>query len=197
LRDRSAARGPLLAITNLVATSTTIPCHCGNFAEARASTIGALADWHRLCGVNLTGPVLGTKVSVLALRASGQHSAYGSAIVNLASVAGLVGSSNDLLYSMPRAGSLCSPSRQRSNSRARATRGRSTPIWAIGVLAIRARNMSTNDLEPARQQTLNRIPIGRMGTATDIAKGIVFLASDDSGFMTGAGLVGDGSITAQ
>jgi hypothetical protein len=37
--------------------------------------------------------VLGTKVSVLALRASGQHSAHGSAIVNLASVAGLVGSS--------------------------------------------------------------------------------------------------------
>jgi Enoyl-(Acyl carrier protein) reductase len=36
---------------------------------------------------------------------------------------------------------------------------------------------------------LNRIPIGRMGTATDIATGIVFLASDDSGFMTGAGLV--------
>src|SRR5947209_4680815 len=64
------------------------------------------------------------------------------------------------------------------------------------VLAIRARNMSTNDLEPARQQTLNRIPIGRMGTATHIAKSIVFLASDDSGFMTGAGLVVDGGITA-
>jgi NAD(P)-dependent dehydrogenase (short-subunit alcohol dehydrogenase family) len=49
--------------------------------------------------------------------------------------------------------------------------------------------MSTNGLEPARQQTLNRIPIGRMGTATDIAEDIVFLASDDSGLMTGAGLV--------
>jgi NAD(P)-dependent dehydrogenase (short-subunit alcohol dehydrogenase family) len=54
--------------------------------------------------------------------------------------------------------------------------------------------MSTNDLEPVRQQTLNRIPIGRMRTATDIAKGIV---SYDSGFMTGAGLVVDGGITAQ
>ena len=57
--------------------------------------------------------------------------------------------------------------------------------------------MSTNDLEPARQQTLNRIPIGRMGTATDIAKGTVFVASNDSGFMTGADLVVDGGITAQ
>src|SRR4029077_16575169 len=65
------------------------------------------------------------------------------------------------------------------------------------VLAIRARNLGTNDLEPARQQTLKRIPIGRMGTVTDIAKGIVFLASDDAGFMTGAGLVVDGGITPQ
>jgi NAD(P)-dependent dehydrogenase (short-subunit alcohol dehydrogenase family) len=47
------------------------------------------------------------------------------------------------------------------------------------------------------QQALTRIPIGRMGTVTDIAKGIVFLASDDAGFMTGAGLVVDGGITAQ
>jgi NAD(P)-dependent dehydrogenase (short-subunit alcohol dehydrogenase family) len=53
------------------------------------------------------------------------------------------------------------------------------------------------DLEPARQQTLTRIPIGRTGTVTDIAKGIVFLASDDTAFMTGAGLVVDGGITAQ
>jgi len=57
------------------------------------------------------------------------------------------------------------------------------------VLAIRARNLG--------QQTLNRIPIGRMGAVSDIAKGIVFLASDDACFMTGAGLVVDGGITAQ
>ena len=63
-----------------------------------------LADWHRLCGVNLTGVFLGTKLSALALRESGQHSAHGSAIVNLASVAGLVGSSNDPLYSMTKGG---------------------------------------------------------------------------------------------
>ena len=57
--------------------------------------------------------------------------------------------------------------------------------------------LGTNDLEPARQHALTRIPLGRMGTVTDIAKGIVFLASDDAGFMTDAGLVFDGGITAQ
>ena len=65
------------------------------------------------------------------------------------------------------------------------------------VLVMRARNLGTNDIEEARRQTLARRPIGRMGTMSDIAKGIVSLASDDAGFMTGAGLVVDGGITAQ
>jgi NAD(P)-dependent dehydrogenase (short-subunit alcohol dehydrogenase family) len=65
------------------------------------------------------------------------------------------------------------------------------------VLAMRARNLGTNDLDMARQQALTRLPIGRMGTPHDIARGIVFLAADDAALMTGAGLVVDGGITAQ
>ena len=57
--------------------------------------------------------------------------------------------------------------------------------------------IGTNDIEAARRQVIERLPIGRMGTPGDIAKGIVFLASDDAAFMTGAGLVIDGGITAQ
>ncbi len=164
-----------------------------------------LADWDRLCGVNLTGVFLGTKLSVPALRESGQRSAHGSAIVNLASVAGLVGSSNDPLYSMTKGGvTLFTKSAAlefaRKGYRIRVNSmhpGTIETDMGDQVLAIRARNLGTNDLEPARQETLKRIPIGRMGTVTDIAKGIVFLASDDAGFMTGAGLVIDGGITAQ
>jgi len=164
-----------------------------------------LADWHRLCGVNLTGVFLGTKLSAPALRESGQRSAHGSAIVNLASVAGLVGSSNDPLYSMTKGGvTLFTKSAAlefaRMGYRIRVNSmhpGTIDTDMGDQVLAIRARNLGTNDLEPARQQTLERIPIGRMGNVTDIAKGILFLASEDSGFMTGAGLVIDGGITAQ
>jgi 3(or 17)beta-hydroxysteroid dehydrogenase len=65
------------------------------------------------------------------------------------------------------------------------------------VLTMRARNLGTNDIEDARRQALARLSIGRMGTVSDIAKGIVFLASDDAGFITGAGLVVDNRITAQ
>src|SRR5215472_17248117 len=56
-----------------------------------------LADWHRLCAVNLTGVFLGTKLALPALRDRARHSAHGSAIVNLSSVAGIVGSSGDPL----------------------------------------------------------------------------------------------------
>jgi 3(or 17)beta-hydroxysteroid dehydrogenase len=65
------------------------------------------------------------------------------------------------------------------------------------VLVARARNLGTNEIAAARQQVLERLPIGRMGTPNDIAKGILFLASDDAAFMTGAGLILDGGITAQ
>jgi 3(or 17)beta-hydroxysteroid dehydrogenase len=59
----------------------------------------SLADWQRLCGVNLTGVFLGTKLALPALRQSAQRSPHGSAVVNLSSVAGLVGSTGDPLYS--------------------------------------------------------------------------------------------------
>jgi 3(or 17)beta-hydroxysteroid dehydrogenase len=61
----------------------------------------------------------------------------------------------------------------------------------------RARNQRSNDVEAARRVALNSHPIGRLGVPNDIAKGIVFLASDDAGFVTGAGLVVDGALTAQ
>jgi 3(or 17)beta-hydroxysteroid dehydrogenase len=61
----------------------------------------------------------------------------------------------------------------------------------------RARNPSTNQVDAVRQQAMARHPISRLGVPDDIAKGIVFPASDGSGFMTGAGLVIDGGPTAQ
>ena len=59
-----------------------------------------------------------------------------------------------------------------------------------------AQQQGTNDTEQARQATLALHPIGRLGVAEDIAKGIVFLASDDAGYMNGAGLIVDGGMTA-
>lgn len=65
------------------------------------------------------------------------------------------------------------------------------------TFAARARHRGNNDVEAARRAALSTHPIGRLGRPEDIANGIVFLASDDAGFMTGAGLVVDGGLTAQ
>ena len=165
----------------------------------------SLEEWHRLCAVNLTGVFLGTKHALPALRERARQSPHGSAIVNLASVAGLVGSQLDPLYSLTKGGvTLFTKSAAlefaRKGYRIRVNSihpGTTETDMGDQVLAMRARNLGTNDLDAARQQALARLPIGRMGTVTDIAKGIVFLASDDAGFMTGAGLVVDGGITAQ
>jgi 3(or 17)beta-hydroxysteroid dehydrogenase len=165
----------------------------------------SLADWHRLCGVNLTGVFLGTKLALPALRESARRSPHGSAVVNLSSVAGLVGSSGDPLYSMTKGGvTLFTKSSAlefaRKGYRIRVNSihpGTTETEMGDQVLVMRARNLGTNDIEEARRQALARLPIGRMGTVTDIAKGIVFLASDDAGFMTGSSLVVDGGITAQ
>jgi 3(or 17)beta-hydroxysteroid dehydrogenase len=165
----------------------------------------SLADWHRLCAVNLTGVFLGTKLALPALRASGERSPHGSAIVNLSSVAGIVGSPSDPLYSMTKGGVALFT---KSAALEFARKGYKVRVNSIHpglietdmgaqVFASRAQQLGTNDLDAARRQSLERLPIGRLGTVTDIAKGIVFLASDDAGFMTGAGLVVDGGTTAQ
>src|SRR5262249_1749985 len=64
----------------------------------------SLAEWGRLCAVTLTGVFLGTKLCLPALRDAAKDSAHGSAIVNLASTAGIVGSTQDPLYSMTKGG---------------------------------------------------------------------------------------------
>jgi 3(or 17)beta-hydroxysteroid dehydrogenase len=64
----------------------------------------SLAEWGRLCAVNLTGVFLGTKLCLPALREAAHRSAHGSVIVNTASTAGIVGSTQDPLYSMTKGG---------------------------------------------------------------------------------------------
>src|SRR5712691_1889155 len=139
----------------------------------------SLAEWQRLCAVNLTGVFLGTKLAIPALREAGEASPHGSAIVNLASVAGLVGSTQDPLYSLTKGGvTLFTKSAAlefaRKGYRIRVNSmhpGTIDTDMGDQVLVARARNLGTNDIEEARAQIIARAPIGRMGNVTDIAKG--------------------------
>ena len=165
----------------------------------------SMDEWHRLVAVNLTGVVLGTRIALPHLKARGATSAHGSAIVNLASVAGLVGSQLDPLYSLTKGGVTLFTKSTALEFGRKGYRIRVNSIHP-GVIdtdmgqqtfAMRARALGTNDTEATRKTSQTMHPIGRLGVAEDIAKGIVFLASDDAGFMTGSGLVVDGGYTAQ
>ena len=165
----------------------------------------SLDEWQRLVAINMTGVFLGTKLTLPALRERAAQTPHGSAIVNLASVAGLVCSQLDPLYSMTKGGVTLFT---KSTALEFARKGYRVRVNSIhpGVIqtdmgeqtfAARARYHGTNDTQAARNIALGTHPIGRLGIPNDIAKGIVFLASDDAGFMTGAGLVVDGGLTAQ
>lgn len=164
-----------------------------------------LDDWNKLVGVNMTGVFLGTKLCADALAARGADSPHGSAIVNTSSIAGLVGSQLDPLYSMTKGGvALFTKSTALFFSR-KGQRIRCNSIhpgvidtdMGAQTFVSRAQKQGLNDPAKAKEFSAKMHPIGRLGVAEDIAKGIVFLASDDAGFMTGAGLVVDGGLTAQ
>ncbi len=164
-----------------------------------------LDDWHKLVAVNMTGVFLGTKLCADALAARGEDSPHGSAIVNTASVAGLVGSQLDPLYSMTKGGvTLFTKSTAlyfaRKGQRVRCNSihpGVIDTDMGAQTFVSRAQKQGLNDPSKAKEYSAKMHPIGRLGVAEDIAKGILFLASDDSGFMTGSGLVVDGGITEQ
>lgn len=162
-------------------------------------------DWKRLVDVNLTGVWLGAKLAVPALRAAGENSAQGSAIVNLASVAGLVGSQLDPLYSLTKGGVTLFTKSAALNFARKGYRIRVNSVhpgvidtdMGAQTFVARATQTQTNDTERARERAISGHPIGRLGQAEDIANGICYLASDEAGFMTGSAMVIDGGMTAQ
>jgi 3(or 17)beta-hydroxysteroid dehydrogenase len=163
------------------------------------------ADWKRICSVNLTGVILGTQAALPALRQRGAKSAQGSAIINLSSIAGLVGSALAPLYSLTKGGITTFTKSLALEFARKGYRIRVNSIhpgiiddeMGAQAIATRAQIRGTSDSVAARAQAGTAHPIGRLGSVTDVANGIVFLASDDAGFMTGAALTIDGGWTAQ
>lgn len=162
----------------------------------------SVSDWMRLVAVNMTGVFLGTKLAAPALREAAKTSPHGSAIVNLASVAGLVGSVADPLYSMTKGGvTLFTKSTALSFAR-KGDRIRVNSVHPgvidtdMGAQAL-SRRMSAMGSNDGTEFIRRLHPIGRLGGADDVASSIVFLASDDAKFMTGSAMVVDGGLTAQ
>ena len=145
--------------------------------------------WDQTMDINAKGVFLGTKHAIPAMRNSG-----GGSIVNISSVAGLIGSANAAAYG-------ASKGAVRLLTKSTAIQYAKDGIRANSVHpGIIDTPMTTPNLlatQEARDRSASRHPLGRVGTSEDVAYGVLFLASDESSFMTGSELVIDGGLTAQ
>ena len=153
-----------------------------------------LDEWHRLMRVNLDGVFLGTKYGVRTLRRFG-----GGSIVNLSSIEGIVGDPNAAAYNSSKGGvRLLTKSAALYCAKARYNiRVNSVHPGYIWTPMVENYLKAAGDLEQGRKMLDALHPVGHIGEPNDIAYGVVYLASDESKFMTGAELVIDGGFTAQ
>jgi len=146
------------------------------------------AAWNRLMGINATGVFLGMKHGILAMKKRGKGS-----VINLSSVSGIVGqgfihvgynASKGAVRLLSKAGAA---QHGRDNIRVNSVHpGLMPPMRTSGRTA-----------DPAtRAKTLKGVPLGRAGEVDEVACAILFLASDESSYITGAELVVDGGWTA-
>jgi cyclopentanol dehydrogenase len=149
----------------------------------------AVEAWDKVMDVNAKGVFLGTKAAIPAMRRAG-----GGSIINISSQLGLVGVDNS------------SPQYQASKGAVRLL----TKATAIQYASegIRANSVHPGPIvtpmtaerraDPQTYQlTVSRIPLGRYGQPEDVAFGVLYLASDESSYVTGSELVIDGGWTAQ
>jgi NAD(P)-dependent dehydrogenase (short-subunit alcohol dehydrogenase family) len=144
--------------------------------------------WDRVMEVNLKGVWLGCKYGVPAMLASG-----GGSIVNVASFVALMGAATAQIAYTASKGGVLAMTREIAVEYGR--QGIRANSLCPGPIATPMLEELMSD--PARKQRrLVHIPMGRLGQAEELAKAALFLASDESSFMTGAQLVVDGGITA-
>ncbi len=146
------------------------------------------AIWELTMNVNLKGVFLGCKYGIPALRRAG-----GGSIINTASFVALVGAATSQIAYTASKGGVLAMTRELAVIHAR--EGIRVNALCPGPLRTELL-MSYLNTEAKRQRRLVHVPMGRFGEAGEIAQAALFLASDESSFMTGAEFVVDGGLTA-
>lgn len=154
----------------------------------------SLEQWQRTLDVNLSGVFLGTQAAIARMKA------HGGSIVNLASIEGLIGDPGLPAYNASKGGVRIFT---RSAAIHAARSGYKIRINNVcpGFADTQMVSGALGTLQPEAAQafaakTLDRIPMGRFAQPSEIAAVVLFLASDESSYVTGADLVVDGGMTA-
>ena len=146
-------------------------------------------DWDNIMDINAKGVFLGTKAAIPAMRRAG-----GGSIINISSISGLVSIGPPAYIATKGAVRLFTKSTAIQHA---ADNIRANSIHPGSVDTDMRRDGMTNQTEEEIQARVDQIPLGRVGTTEDISYGALFLASDESSFMTGSELVIDGGYTAK
>lgn len=161
-----------------------------------------LEDWRRLHSVNVEGVFLGCKHALPALAERAAQWRGGGAIVNLSSIAGLVGNAGAVCYNASKGAVRlltkglameAAPMKIRVNSVHPGVIDTDMGDAVVNGIS----GLSGMGGNEARERVSAQHPLGHFGKPSNIADAIVFLASDKAQFMTGTELVVDGGWTAQ
>lgn len=146
-----------------------------------------IEDWNKVIEINLTGPFLGIKHVIPIMMKNKKGS-----IINISSVSGMIGLKNRSAYCSSKGGlRLLTKSAAIEYSK-----------YNIRVNSLHPGYIETQSLKDnIDNNTLNYLkeitPLSRLGTPEEVAKSVLYLASDDSSFITGTELIIDGGIFAQ
>jgi len=147
-------------------------------------------DWERAMAVNARSLFLACKHAIPAMKPGG-----GGAIVCTASVAGLVGVKNRAAYSASKMAVIGLVKSVAIDFIAEGIRINAICPGTVDTPSLQGRLRATGDYETALKEFIARQPMGRLGTAEEIAALALYLASDESGYMTGAYLTIDGGLS--
>ena len=153
-----------------------------------------LEDWRKVHAVNLDGTFLGCKHGVRVMKEFGAGS-----IINLSSVSGMIGGFNLAAYNSSK-GAVRMLTKSVALHCARAGYGircNSIHPTFIETPMLESMILDSHDPEKARQTLVRQVPLRRIGKPDDVANMIVYLASDESTFVTGTEMVIDGGVIAQ
>ncbi|MBV1916100.1 MAG: glucose 1-dehydrogenase [Pseudomonadales bacterium] len=154
---------------------------------------GTLEDWNHLMSINLDAVFLGTKHAIRSMKQTG-----GGSIINISSIMGLIGAAGSAAYNASKGGVKLltkSAALHCANSGYGIRVNSVHPGFIDTPMIQQIFDGPTGDA--ARQHLIGLHPIGRLGAPQDIANGVLYLASDESSFVTGSELVIDGGYTAQ